>query len=107
VIIRVVDPALAGLALSQRVSVIAAGDELRDPRADHDLLRRLAAATGGAMVEADGQDAMTRLLGQMPRRAQRHPADVREPLWDRPWVLALVVTLLAMEWAGRKALRLA
>lgn len=110
-LLRVVEPALAGLPLSQRVDVIAAGDEWRDPRADHDLLRRLAQATGGAVIEADGEadgdDALPRLLAQVPRRAQRHPADVRRPLWDRPAALTLLLTLLTLEWAGRKLLRLA
>ncbi len=107
VLLHVAEPVLAGLPLSQRVSVIAAGDELRDPRPDHDLLRRLAEATGGAVVAADADDALTRLVASVPRRAQRHAADVRRPLWDRPATLALLLTLLTLEWAGRKALRLA
>lgn len=109
-VLRVAEPALAGLALSRRVNVAPAGDERRDLRADHALLDRLAQASGGIMLPADDPDqenVLMRLARMIPRRAQRHPIDRHSTLWDQPFVLATLLTLLTLEWAGRKALHMA
>lgn len=143
-LLRVSEPALAGLPLSQEIHVIAAGDERRDLRADHALLRQLAAASGGvfakaetvetaetagktqrtktaeanrpvpapdspqpaAAIEVAPKNALMQLARVIPRRAQRQAIDRRLPLWDRPAILILLLTLLTLEWAGRKILRL-
>jgi hypothetical protein len=76
--------------------------ELRDPRLDAQALAALAAASGGQVV-ADAAAAVAAL-----------PADPRQPratttvqgLWDTWWMLGLLVSLFAADWAIRRAHRL-
>jgi uncharacterized membrane protein len=64
------------------------------------LLRRIAEATGGAYVHLDD-------LGELPDRikpredALRIPHD--EPLWDHPFIFAIVLGALVGEWFLRRA----
>jgi hypothetical protein len=102
--LRVVEPALVDLALSQAVEVIRADDEMRHPAPDHARLAQLAQQTGGRVVAPDELDQLPSLL---PNRAQRTADDLREPLWDSYLALIVVVLLLTVEWIGRKIIRLA
>jgi uncharacterized membrane protein len=102
--LRVVEPALDDLNITQPVEVIRPDDELRHPLPDHDRLAQLASQTGGAVVSLEELPELARLV---PNRARRTPNDIREPLWDTYLALGLVVGLLAAEWIGRKLVRLA
>jgi hypothetical protein len=102
--LRVVEPALVDLGLSQVVEVIRPDDEMRHPAPDHARLAQLAEQTGGRMVAPDELDQLPSLL---PNRAQRTADDLREPLWDSYLALMVVVLLLTIEWVGRKVIRLA
>jgi len=89
--------------LSDEVVVSHPDDELRNPEADHDLLRRLAEQTGGSVLTLDDLERLPTLL---PNRRQRVINERTEALWDTPLALALVLTLLTLEWAGRRLVRL-
>jgi hypothetical protein len=52
------------------------------------------------------QDA-SQLAAVIPSRSITVRQPIQRPLWDRWPLYALVVTLLATEWMGRRALRLA
>lgn len=98
------DPALAAAGLRERVEVLAPDDELREPAADHAALTALAEATGGAVVHPD---QLGDVPGMLPNRERVIEAEPRaDPLWDRGWVLALLVGLAALEWIGRRLIRL-
>ncbi|GJM19751.1 MAG: hypothetical protein DHS20C14_19640 [Phycisphaeraceae bacterium] len=101
--VRVTEPVLSGLNLSAGVPVAWPDDELRRPETDHALLARLAEQTGGAVLGLDELSALS-----LPNREL---VIVGEPetvtLWDRPFVLALLVLLLTAEWIGRRFIHLA
>lgn len=99
------DPLLAGLGLSESLEVLLPDDELRDPQTDHDLLASIAKDTGGRVVAPDEFSSLASLL---PNRTRRIPGTPTiETLWDKPIVWALLISLLAGEWIGRRLLRLA
>lgn len=82
--------------------VVPSEDERRDPRADRPALDAFAAALGGQVF-----DTPEALLAALPRDLGRSEATVSERgLWDTWWMLALAVTLLALDWAIRRANRL-
>lgn len=101
--VRVTDPSLADYDLRADVDVFSPDDELRRPETDHDLLRSIAAETGGEVIDADGLAE----LANLPNRAVRTSNPLTERLWDTPLVFILVLLLLTGEWIGRKVLRLA
>lgn len=74
--------------------------EARQPQADHDLLERLAADTGGQVIELD---RLTKVIETIPDRSVRTPDDVTEPLWDSRLALIIFAALLTVEWSLRKA----
>ena len=103
--VRVTEPLLAPLGLSAELEVWPPDDERRKPETDHASLRELAERTGGAVVPVS---EIGRLGDLLPNRelVTTGPREVR-PLWDRPLALALLITLLALEWVGRRLIRLA
>ncbi len=102
--LHVAEPALQDIDITHHIEVIHPNDELRQPLPDHDRLRALAEQTGGQIVPLGQLDELIKLV---PNRARRTPNDIREPLWDSPLALIVVVLLLTIEWIGRKVLRLA
>ncbi|MFW6335614.1 MAG: hypothetical protein ACOC3G_00595, partial [Phycisphaeraceae bacterium] len=77
--------------------------EARNPETDHAKLASLAEATGGAVVSPD---ELGRLAELIPSRPRRTPFEIRESLWDSWLALIMVLSLLTLEWAGRKIIRL-
>jgi len=104
VTLRVVEPALDDLGLTQNTEVISPDDELRHPAPDPERLAALAEATGGRIVALDSLDELIKLV---PNRAVRTPDDISESLWDSWLSLLIVAVLLTIEWIGRKLIRLA
>ena len=98
------EPALAALDLRQRVEVRLPDDELRRPEADHDLLTSLAEATGGRAFAVGELGDLPPLLPSRDVIISGAP-DV-ETLWDKPFMLAMLLILLTAEWVGRRLLRL-
>ncbi len=79
--------------------VVGSGDELRHPEANHELLRKLAARTGG---EAIGIDGLPALAAGIPNCSVRIPDDITEPIWDSYLSFGLFGLLLSTEWVCRK-----
>ncbi|MFO0917041.1 MAG: glutamine amidotransferase [Planctomycetaceae bacterium] len=74
--------------------------ELDHPSADYDLLRQIAAATGGASLKPE------ELPGWAARLTERKFGDLTQvhtlPLWDNWWSLLAFVGLMTCEWTLRK-----
>ncbi len=77
--------------------------QLTDP--NHALLAEIARQTDGRLF--DGRvariDELAEIARELPARTDRRVIDRAErPQWDKPWVLLLIVGLLALEWILRK-----
>jgi len=83
--------------------VVRADDELRRGDADHEALALLAARTKGRMLGAETMEELPRLL---PARAREIDESLLESLWDTPLAFGMLLLLLALEWTGRRLLRL-
>jgi hypothetical protein len=86
--------------LVQSVEVVSASVENRELSADPDAMRKLAEASGGAVV--GGSDVAR--LPELVRRweAARQIAHRQQPVWDRWWLLTGLLALLASEWWLRR-----
>lgn len=102
--VRVGPDALGGIALESPLDVIAPDDEMRNPRTDHDHLAEIARETGGRVIPAPDLDSLPSLLPN--RRIIIPQPPETSTLWDTPAALILVLTLLTMEWVGRRMARL-
>ena len=70
------------------------------------LLAELARETGGQYLPLDRVAA--ELRGLLPNRGEQFYIPERlRTLWDRDWVMYLLVGLLSAEWLTRKLLKLA
>ena len=103
----VTEPLLGGIDLARPFEVVWPDDELRRPQADHAALERLAAATGGKVLSTDDLANLDD-PDLLPNRARviAGPIETRT-LWDTPLMFAVLILLAAMEWAGRRLIRLA
>jgi hypothetical protein len=81
--------------------------EFDHPEQNEPLLRAMARReTGGAYLKIDEAAAQLPLL--LPdRTTQKVQYDFPRMLWDREWVIYLLVGLLSLEWLTRKLLKLA
>jgi hypothetical protein len=78
--------------------------EQQNPLPDHDLLRRIAARSGGTVLT--GSRALSAMLDRLPKVVG--PTEVKKvPAWSRWWLLALLLALLTVEWVWRRRLGLA
>lgn len=103
--VEIADSVLAGLGLAARIDVASSDDELRRPQADHGALASIAEATGGRELSPDRLDSAIEFLPNRQLRVLGTPEIVT--LWDRLAILMAVISLLAIEWLGRKWIRLA
>lgn len=105
--VEIIDPLLTSRTseLSTRLEVIRSDDELRRPAANHELLERLAEASGGKRLTTAELPTLDRLLPN--RRIQIAGEPQTRTLWDTPLALLLVVGLCTLEWIGRRLIRLA
>jgi uncharacterized membrane protein len=88
------------LGTSDRAVYVSGGNrEFADPRLNEAFLRRLARDSGGQYVRAS--DA-ARVLMWLDDSAKRQAEPELRDLWNRPWMLALVVCLLCAEWTLRR-----
>jgi hypothetical protein len=102
--VSVVDASFAGLELGSTFVASYPQDELRDPQTDHGLLKSLADASGGKMLEAAQLADLGKLL---PNRQVRIVGAANiETLWDKPIVWIVLMVLLGGEWIGRRLIRL-
>ena len=77
--------------------------EFREPGADLGLMRQVAFRSGGAPVGLDTLGAFVRSLRTSGRLADRpFTREDETPLLTLPWLLAVAIALLAVEWVLRK-----
>lgn len=90
----------SALGATERWIHVGGGDrELRDPRLNDGVLRRLAAESGGRYVPAGEVGDIAEWLesGAAPAGAPE-----RRELWHKPWVFFTLVALVALEWGLRR-----
>jgi len=95
-----VTPRLGDKPASARFHVAPTDPESRRVEADHEILDRIAVATGGRMVDLD---ELEQAFATIPDRSVRIPDDISEPLWDSKLVLLLFALMITTEWVLRKA----
>jgi len=66
---------------------------------DAGLLERLAAASGGQYYNLSQAG---NLLDEIEYVPNAYSKEVQEDLWDRPWLLALLISLLCIDWIARR-----
>ena len=92
--------------LTAKIDVVLPNLESDNPRQNAKLLTDLARETGGKYLPLE--KAVDELPALLPDRSERFAVDEQlRALWDREWVLFLLVGLLGVEWVTRKLLRLA
>ncbi|MFO1020542.1 MAG: vWA domain-containing protein [Planctomycetales bacterium] len=80
--------------------------EYLHPEQDERGLKQLATAENGGLY-LPIKEAAAKLPGLLPDRSQtKTQFDIPRPLWDRMWVMYLLVGLLSLEWLSRKLLKL-
>ena len=98
------DPMVPAGVSGVEVTVAYPDDELRTPQTDHPLLAAIAEKTSGKVAEAS---RLGEALAELPDRQVRLlGSPVVEALWDKPFVWWLLMVILAVEWAGRRIIRL-
>ena len=90
----------APASITQSVEVVSASVESRVLSADPAMMRRLAEISGGTTLTAHDLAHFDDVLRHW--RAARQLSDQRITLWDRGWVLALMIGLLGAEWWWRR-----
>lgn len=98
------EAALEDLQLAQPLEVFADSEEQRRPETDFVRLAALAQDTGGQVIPINRLNELPALL---PNRARIQPDDLREPIWNSPLAMILILSLLTAEWILRKVIRLA
>ena len=92
--------------LVERIEVVPPNLETDHPEQNAALLNQLASETGGQYFSID--TAAEEIPKQLVDRSEQVPIEERlKSLWDRQWVLYLLVGFLAVEWLSRKLLKLA
>ena len=88
------------------VGSVVAGDVSREdltPASRPELLERLSVATGGRRLSVDN---WAHILDSIPVEAEPQVTYGTLRLWDSPWLLGLVLILLAVEWILRRRLQM-
>jgi len=92
--------------LSAKIDVVLPNLESDNPRQNARLLTDLARDTGGGYLTL--LSAEREVPGMLPNRSEEFLLDeMLRALWDREWLLYLLVALLSLEWLTRKFLKLA
>lgn len=85
--------------LAEEVFVVeTGGEELADPRAPPDLLRELAARTGGTFTSLESAGA----LGRFDASRARVRELIRRRPFANPWVVLAAIALFGVEWIARR-----
>jgi hypothetical protein len=95
------DPAFGHLEAA--FEVVRADDELRRGDTDHAALSDLSHRTGGQVLSLESLRGLAELL---PLRARETDESVERTIWDTWIALTTLLVLLAIEWCGRRLLRL-
>ena len=88
-------------AVTAAVSMLVGGadPEMSDPRVNMRVLQRVAAASGGRVIEpADSASVVREIYDALPAATLL----VRRDVWHNGWAFTAVVALLAAEWILRR-----
>jgi len=89
---------------SLEVQVIDDPSEQQNPLPDHDLLRRIAGQSVGAILK--GAQDLAAMIERLPRNIG--PPEVKTtPAWSVWWLLSILIVLLTIEWVWRRRVGLA
>lgn len=99
-------PSAGGAEIGREAGRFTVGDlglEVRDPRMNRSLLTGLAQLSGGRFYTAQTVDRLAQDLAKSSRFAP-NPVETGSEieLWNRPWLLLLMLALLTAEWTIRK-----
>ena len=82
--------------------------EVRDPwfeslevDARPDLMRKVSSLSEGAVVEPEEIDGLVESFADRLKQDQRHE-EQRTPLWDRPWIMLVVLSAWLITWTVRR-----
>ena len=84
--------------LDHLVNVVPDTRELASTAANHDLMAELAQRGGGRLLENDPKSWSVKV----DPRGSRIIEYGRRAIWDRWWMLALLLALLTLEWGLRR-----
>ncbi|MEQ8955684.1 MAG: hypothetical protein RL120_16250, partial [Gammaproteobacteria bacterium] len=73
--------------------------EFNNAERDGSLLTRIAAASGGRYFPINNVAALADTVVFTPNAYSR---EVQIDLWDRPWLLGLLIALLCLDWITRR-----
>ena len=83
-------------------SMVAADSlENLDAAPDHDQLEKIAAATGGKYL-TPGADLLKEIEAYARRSEKKFIEEKHLPVWASPFVMAIILTLLSLEWYLRR-----
>jgi hypothetical protein len=92
--------------LTAKIDVVLPNLEADDPRQNARLLTDLARDTGGQYLRLE--EAAEKIPALLPNSGEEFLLEERlRTLWDRQWLMFLLVGLLSIEWLTRKLLKLA
>jgi hypothetical protein len=92
-----------GRELGALIQIQASPGESDDVNPDPEFLAKLTAASGGNVMEAGAlAEAMDQRERVRSRQADQGSNAIWEPLWDRGWLLAVILAGLAVEWIIRR-----
>lgn len=86
--------------VTQQVRIVSGSIENQQLSADPDLMRQLAELSNGQVVTDQEVAELDRVVRQWQARQQL--ADQKASLWDRPWVMAIIMLALGTEWYLRR-----
>jgi hypothetical protein len=87
----------------KRIKVDFRSPELRETLPDHEVLKTIARETDGQLIRLQDLPALAADPARLPSGTIERVLDRAERAqWDKPWVLFLLVGLLAVEWLLRK-----
>ncbi|MBT6059321.1 MAG: hypothetical protein HOG51_14880, partial [Gammaproteobacteria bacterium] len=77
--------------------------EYTNAELDSGLLARIAEASGGSYFSLQDADSVSDAIQFTPNA---YSEEVQIDLWDRPWILALLILLLCVDWMSRRIMGL-
>jgi len=73
--------------------------EYNNAERDSGLLARIANASGGQYFDIGDVSQLASAIEFTPNAYSR---EVQIDLWDKPWILALLISLLCLDWVARR-----
>ena len=95
--------------LTEKIDVVLPNLETDNARQDARLLRLIAAEPLGKYLRLEDATAdVTEVSKRLPNMGEEFQIDQQlKTLWDRDWVMYLLIGVLSLEWLTRKLLKLA